>query len=48
MIYFYYGEDSFRTKQTIDKLQDKFKKLYDPAGHNIEHLDHDMTLETFF
>lgn len=49
MIYFYYGEDTFRAKQTIDQLKEKFITLYDPAGHNIIELDPDsFSLEAFF
>lgn len=48
MIYFYYGDDSFRAKETVDALRKKFIELYDPSGHNIVTLYHDdMTLESF-
>lgn len=49
MIYFYWGADGYRSKQTVDALKEKFKTTYDPGGHNIEVLDeHDFSLETFF
>jgi len=49
MIYFFYGEDSFRAKQTIDQLKAKFVELYDKNGHNIDYFDNfDLTLEKFF
>ena len=48
MIYFYYGDDTFRGKETLDALRKKFIELYDPNGHNIVTLYHDdMTLESF-
>lgn len=49
MIYFYYGEDSYRAKQTVDQLRRKFVELYDKAGHNLETITEDeFTLEKFF
>lgn len=49
MIYFYYGEDSFRSRETVHKLKDKFVELYDPRGHNTHFIDvSDFSLETFF
>lgn len=49
MIYFYYGDDSFRAKETVDSLKKKFIELYDPSGHNTVSLHQsDMTLESFF
>ncbi|MEK7584442.1 MAG: DNA polymerase III subunit delta [Patescibacteria group bacterium] len=49
MIYFYYGDDTYRARQMITQLRDKFKKLYDPAGHQLETIDSDeFSLERFF
>lgn len=49
MIYFYYGEDSYRAKQTIRELKKKFIKLYDPSGHNVDVIDQDeFSMERFF
>ncbi len=49
MIYFYYGEDSYRAKETIDQLKKKFIELYDAAGHNVEIIDgEEFSLERFF
>lgn len=49
MIYFYYGSDSYRAKQTVNKLKEKFLELYDPSGTNIEFIDpSEFSLERFF
>lgn len=49
MIYFYYGEDSFRARETVMQLKKKFIELYDKAGHNTETIDvSDFSLEHFF
>ncbi|PWB38843.1 MAG: DNA polymerase III subunit delta [Parcubacteria group bacterium] len=39
MLFFYYGEDSFRAKQKIDAIAEKFAEQVDPSRHNIELLD---------
>ncbi len=39
MLFFYYGEDSFRARQKIQAIIQKFKEKIDPAGHNIQELD---------
>jgi len=33
MLFFYYGEDSFRAKQKIDALKHKFRQTIDKSGH---------------
>ncbi|MBT7552874.1 DNA polymerase III subunit delta [bacterium] len=49
MIFFFYGEDSFRAKNKIDAIKDKFQTTVDQAGHNIESLDGDnMVIDDFF
>lgn len=49
MIYFYWGADSFRSKQTVDALKKKFIEKYDSGGHNVETIDeNDFSLEKFF
>src|SRR3989344_1071792 len=49
MIYFYYGEDSFRAKETIHELKKKFISLYDPTGHSTGFIDEsEFTPERFF
>lgn len=49
MLYFYYGEDSYRIKETTDVLKKKFEELYDPSGNNIESIDGETaTLEELF
>jgi len=49
MIYFYYGDDTFRAKETIWQLKDKFIKLYDPSSNNVDFIDGDeFSLERFF
>lgn len=39
MLFFYYGEDSFRAKQKIEAIVEKFAAQVDPSRHNIEVLD---------
>ncbi len=39
MIFFYYGEDSFRAGQKINAIVNKFRDKIDPGGHNIQNLD---------
>lgn len=39
MIFFFYGEDSFRAYQKIQAITQKFQEKIDPGGHNIERLD---------
>ncbi len=49
MLFFYYGEDSFRAKQKIDALKHKFRQTIDKSGHNIHYLDEtNFSLENFF
>ncbi len=49
MIYFYYGEDAFRARETVLQLKKKFIELYDTSGHNTETIDvSDFSLEKFF
>ncbi len=49
MLFFYYGEDSFRAKQKIDAIVNKFAAQIDPARHNIEILDgENLDPEDFF
>ena len=39
MLFFYYGQDSFRANQKVEAIKNKFKEKVDPGGHNIQHLD---------
>jgi len=39
MLFFYYGEDSFRAHQKIQAIVNKFKDKVDQAGHNTQYLD---------
>jgi len=39
MLFFYYGQDSFRANQKIEAIKTKFKEKIDPGGHNIQSLD---------
>lgn len=39
MLFFYYGEDSFRARQKIQAIIQKFQEKIDPSGHNIQELD---------
>ncbi|MBT4349653.1 DNA polymerase III subunit delta [bacterium] len=49
MIFFFYGEDSFRAKNKIDAIKAKFQTTVDQGGHNIESLDGDtMAIDDFF
>jgi len=49
MIFYFYGEDSYRAKQKIKAIIDKFKEKVDKSSHNIHHLDGEMiTSEQFF
>lgn len=49
MIFFFYGEDSFRAKNKIVALKEKFKSNVDPSGHSIENLDgENLSLDAFF
>jgi len=49
MIFFFYGEDSFRAKNKIDAIKTKFQTIVDQGEHNIESLDGDtMTVDDFF
>ena len=49
MIFFFYGEDSFRAQQKIKTIRDKFKAKVGGDGYNIEYLDGDLlTIADFF
>ena len=49
MIFFFYGEDSFRAHQKINEIKDKFKNNIDENGYNINYLDDDnLKIEDFF
>ena len=49
MIFFFYGEDSFRAQQKIKNIRDKFKSKVGGDGYNIEYLDGDLlTIADFF
>lgn len=39
MLFFYYGQDSFRANQKVEAIKNKFKDKIDPGGHNIQQLD---------
>lgn len=39
MIIFLYGQDTFRSKQQLKKMVDKFKLERDPQGYNVVELD---------
>ncbi len=39
MIFFYYGEDSFRAHQKIKAIEQKFQEKIDKNAHNIQTLD---------
>lgn len=39
MLFFYYGQDSFRANQKIEAIKNKFKAKVDPGGHNVQSLD---------
>jgi DNA polymerase III subunit delta len=48
MIIFLYGEDTFRSKQKLNELKDKFSRDIDPSMLNIEELDGEkITTENF-
>ncbi|RJQ34437.1 DNA polymerase III subunit delta [Candidatus Parcubacteria bacterium] len=49
MIFFYYGEDSFRAGQKINAIVEKFKEKVDPSGHSIQYLDgEEIKADDFF
>ena len=49
MLFFYYGEDSFRAHQKIQAIVKKFQDKVDQAGHNVQHLDGEtLTADDFF
>lgn len=49
MIFFFYGEDSFRAKNKIDALKKKFHQSVDTSGQNIMTLDGEtLSLAKFF
>ncbi len=49
MIFFFYGEDSFRAKNKIDAIKEKFKTAVDHDGHSLENIDGETaTLTDFF
>ena len=39
MIIFLYGKDTFRSKQQLKKMIEKFKADRDPAGYNVARID---------
>ncbi len=48
MIFFFYGEDSFRAKNKIDAIKDKFKASVDKSGISLINLDGEiLTLDDF-
>ena len=49
MIFFFYGEDSFRAHQKIEAIKKKFQATIDQTGHNIQNLDGEtFSLDDFF
>ena len=49
MLFFYYGEDSFRAREKALAIAAKFKEKIDPSGQNISHLDgENMSSEDFW
>ncbi|MBT4516317.1 MAG: DNA polymerase III subunit delta [Candidatus Komeilibacteria bacterium] len=42
MLFFYYGQDSFRANQKVRAIKNKFKEKVDPSGHNVQHLDGEL------
>ena len=49
MIFFFYGEDSFRAQQKIKNIRDKFKAKVGGDGYNIDYLDGNLlTIADFF
>jgi len=49
MLFFYYGEDSFRANQKIQAITNKFKEKVDPSGQNIVYLEGDnISADNFF
>ena len=49
MLYLYYGDDSFNSRETVRRLKEKFVATYDPGGHNVHAIDGDsFTLDAFF
>ena len=49
MIFFFYGEDSFRAQQKIKNIWDKFKAKVGGDGYNIDYLDGNLlTIADFF
>lgn len=49
MLFFYYGEDSFRAKQKIEAIITKFKDKVDMAGQNVQKLDGEIiSADDFF
>ena len=39
MLFFYYGQDSFRSYQKVEAIKNKFKDKIDPGGYNAQVLD---------
>jgi len=49
MIFFFYGEDSFRSTEKLTQIKNKFQKEIDHKGYNISSLDGEsLTLEEFY
>lgn len=49
MLFFYYGEDSFRAKQKIQAIVEKFKEKVDPYSQNLVYLDgQNISADDFF
>jgi DNA polymerase-3 subunit delta len=48
MIFFFYGDDTYRAYQKIKQIRDKFRREVDPSGFNTVLLDGtELTLEKF-
>jgi len=49
MLFFYYGQDSFRSYQKVEAIKTKFKEKVDPSGHNTQVLDgENLSPDDFF
>lgn len=48
MIFFFYGEDSFRAKNKIDAIKEKFKTAVDHDGYSLENIDGETASLTDF
>ena len=48
MIFFFYGDDSLRARETVRTVRHKFRSAVDRGGHNVTWLNgSDITVETF-